>query len=256
MTDEYSMFGIEDILDYFNIDKTYKLITDQLKDDEMSPSGTMSDHLKPLWVKYKSIHIDHDQGIDSNVMYTVNDRFDTICRMFIDVISKKFDITLDTGWFEKQSSDTLHSIALLMYTFFVLDLESNIKEVLYKYIVDHSSELAQHFGENIKSRKDSPFITLKRVMPLDYAIIGASINDVCILVLDQMTEDEFFSYLDEDYIPQPVIKSLFEEGHMDGHFASSISNFFVNNNTIRCRIIFDILSLLESNHKKDEKEDD
>ena len=256
MSDEYSMLGIEDILDYFNIDRTYKLIQEQLHDDDMSPSGTLSDHLKPLWVKYKSIQPDPNEGIDSSVMYAVGDRFDTICRMFIDVIAKKFNITLDTGWFEDQPRDTLHSMALLMYTFFVLDLESNIKEVLYKYIVEHSSELAQHFGDNIKTRKDSPFITMRKNMDTDYAIIGANIIDVCMWILDQMTEDEFFELLGDEYMPQSVIKNMFDEGHMDGQFVGNIYNFFINNNTVRCRIIFDILTLLKTNNKKIEKEDD
>jgi hypothetical protein len=256
MSDEYSMYGIEDILDYFNIERTYKLINEQLRDDDLSPSGTLPDHLKPMWVKYKEIHPDPKEGIDSSVMYAVNERFDTICRIFIDSIAKKYGITLDVGWFEDRSRDEIHTITLFMYTFFVLDLESNIKEVLYKYIVNHSEELASSFGEPIKNRKDSPFLTFKKSMPSDYAVVCATINDVCMWILDQMTEDEFFSYLDEDYIPLPLIKSLFEEGHMAGDFMGHIYNFFINNNTVRCRVIFDIISIIKNNHKKSEKEDD
>ena len=255
MSDEFSMNGIEDILDYFDIDKTYKLIKEQLRDDEVSPSGAASDHLKPLWVKYKSIHPDLNVGIDSSVMYAVDERFDAICRMFIDIISKKFGISLDMGWFGDQSRSTLQSIALIMYSFFVLDLESNIKEVLYKYIVEHKEDLALHFGDNIKTRKDSPYLSMKKSMEPEYAIIGACINDVCMWILDQMDEEEFFEYLDEDYIPQPVVKDLFEQGHMDGKFVGNIYNYFINNNAVRCRIVFDILSLLKNNHKK-EKDDE
>ena len=255
MTNEFSMNGIEDILDYFDIEKTYKLIQEQLQDDEASPSGAVSDHLKPLWVKYKSITPDPNEGIDSSVMYAIGDRFDIICRMFIDIISKKFGISLDAGWFENQSRSTIHSIALIMYTFFVLDMESNIKEVLYKYIIEHKDDLAHHFGDNIKSRKDSPYLSMKKVMEPEYAIIGACINDVCMWILDQMDENEFFDYLDSDYMPQPVIKDLFDKGHMDGRFVGHIYNHFINNNAVRCRIVFDLLSLFKNNHKK-EKDDE
>jgi hypothetical protein len=254
--DEYSMLGIEDILDYFDIDRTYKLINEQLNDDDLSPSGILPDHLKAMWVKYKAMQVDPDNGIDSSVINAVNDRFDTICRMFIDSISKRYALTLDVGWLEDQPRDTLHSLALLLYTFFVLDIESNLKEVLYKFIVEHSTDLAAHFGENLKNRKDSPYITMKKVMQQDYAVIAANINDVCMWVLDQMDEEEYFSYIDSDYMPKPVIKELFDEGHIAGEFVGHIYNFFVSNNSMRYRIIFDIISLLKINHKKQEKDDE
>ena len=255
MPDEYSMNGIEDILDYFNIDRTYKLINEQLNGDEVSPSGAVPDHLKPLWVRYKNISPDLNEGIDSSVIYAVNDRFDTICMMFIDIICKKYGLTIDTGWLENEPRDTIHSLALILYTFFVLDLESNIKEVVYKYIIEHSEELAQHFGDLSKNRKDSPYLTMKKYMQANYAAIAASINDVCLWILDQMDEEEFFSYLDEDYIPHPIVKRLFEEGHMDGKFMGHVYNSFVNNNTIRCRIVFDLITLLKTNHKRETKEE-
>jgi hypothetical protein len=255
MTDEFSMNGIEDVLDYFDIEKTYKLINEQLRGDDASPSGALSDHLKPLWVKYKSIKPNPNEGIDAAVITAVDQRFDAVCRMFIDIISKKYGITVDIGWLDNQSRSTIHSIALIMYTFFVLDLEVNIKEVLYKYIVEHSSELAHSFGDNLKSRKDSPYLVLKKSLQPDYAVIGANINDIAMWILDQMDEEEFFNYLGEDYMPEPIIKDLFDNGHMDGHFMGHIYNHFINNNTIRCRIIFDLISILKNNHKKEEKDD-
>ena len=129
MSEEYPMLGVEDILDCFDIDRAYQLIQNQLKSDENSPSGTLTDHLKPMWVRYKNIEIDKDQGITTDVIGIVNTRFHTICTRFIDAIITRYGITIDVGWLENQNKNTLHSLALVLYSFFVLDLESNIKGI-------------------------------------------------------------------------------------------------------------------------------
>ena len=256
MSEEYPMLGVENILDCFDIDRAYQLIQNQLKSDENSPSGTLTDHLKPMWVRYKNIEIDKDQGITTDVIGIVNTRFDTICTMFIDAIITRYGITIDVGWLENQNKNTLHSLALVLYSFFVLDLESNIKEVLYKYILDNYVDLALHFGENLKSRKDSPYLAMRKTMEPEYAIIASSMNDVCYWILDQMDNEEFLSYLDSDYIPQPIVKELFDDGHMDGNFVEHIYEYFKSNTGMKYRIVFDIISLLKTNHKIKEKEDE
>ena len=121
--DNFAMLGIEDVLDYFDIEKTNKLIHDQLDADEFAPGGIVTDHLKPMWVRYKALKVDPEQALDSSAVEMAKQKFDNICLLFIKVVTERFGITIDIGWLENQSPETIHSIALLLYTFFVIDLE-------------------------------------------------------------------------------------------------------------------------------------
>ena len=245
--DEYSMLGVSDILDCFDVEKTSKLIHEQLSSDEYMPGGMIVDHLKPMWVRYKSLKVDPEYDIDESTVNAAKEKFDNICLLFIDEITRRYGITIDIGWLENCDNTTIHSLALIMYSFFVLDIEENIKEVLYKYIVDHIEDLAYHFGDNIKNRKDSPFLSFKKSMPIEYAIVGADIYNVCYWVLDQMSEEEFFNYIDGDYIPQSYIKSLFDDGRFNGHFVQEIYACFKQNSGLRSRICFELISLFKAN---------
>ena len=255
MTDDFAMLGIEDILDYFDVQKTYKLICEQLANDEIAPGGILVDHLKPMWVRYKAIKVDPEYRLDSSDVNMIRDKFTKICYMFIEVISSKFGIDIDTFWFGDQNDEDVHSIALLMYSFFVIDFESNLKEVLYKYITIDADELAKRFGEAMKTRKDAPYLAYKKYMANEYAIIAANIYDICYWILSQMTEEEYMNLIDSDYLPQVHIKNLFEDGRMDGRYMEKIYEQFRLNGALRSRICFDLISLFKNNHKKESEEE-
>ena len=254
--DNFAMLGIEDVLDYFDIDKTNKLIHDQLDADEFAPGGIVTDHLKPMWVRYKALKVDPEQALDSSAVEMAKQKFDNICLLFIKVVTERFGITIDIGWLENQSPETIHSIALLLYTFFVIDLESTLTEVLYCYIKDHATDLAEHFAEIMKTRKDAPYIVFKKTMTPEYAVIAANIYDICYWILDQMTEEEFMDYVSPDYVPQPHIKAMFDEGHLSGNYVDKIHEKKKKNGGLRTRICFELISLFKNNHKKIEKEDE
>lgn len=251
--DNFAMLGIEDVLDYFDIEKTHKLIQDQLSADDFAPTGIITDHLKPMWVRYKALKVDPEQSMDASTVTMAKEKFDQICLLFIKAVTDKFGITIDIGWLENQTPDTVHSIALLLYTFYVIDLESTLTEVLYKYIVDHSNDLSEHFAEIMKTRKDAPYIAYKKIMPSNYAIIAASIYDICYWILDQMSEEEFMDYVSGDYIPQPYIKEMFDDGHLSGFWVNKIYQHFRNNSALRTRICFELITLFKNNHKKEEE---
>ena len=254
--DNFAMLGIEDVLDYFDIEKTNKLIHDQLDADEFAPGGIVTDHLKPMWVRYQALKVDPEQALDSSAVEMAKQKFDNICLLFIKVVTERFGITIDIGWLENQSPETIHSIALLLYTFFVIDLESTLTEVLYCYIKDHATDLAEHFAEIMKTRKDAPYIAFKKTMTPEYAVIAANIYDICYWILDQMTEEEFMDYVSPDYVPQPHIKAMFDEGHLSGNYVDKIHDYFRKNGGLRTRICFELISLFKNNHKKIEKEDE
>ena len=73
---------------------------------------------------------------------------------------------------------------------------------------------------------------------------------------DQMTEEEFMDYVSSDYVPQPHIKAMFDEGHLSGNYVDKIHDYFRKNGGLRTRICFELISLFKNNHKKIEKEDE
>ena len=55
MTLDYDLLGVEELLDYFNIEKTRDLVKEQLEMDDFAPGGKVTDHLQPLWARYNDI---------------------------------------------------------------------------------------------------------------------------------------------------------------------------------------------------------
>ena len=68
--------------------------------------------------------------------------------------------------------------------------------------------------------------------------------------------EEFMDYVSSDYVPQPHIKAMFDEGHLSGNYVDKIHDYFRKNGGLRTRICFELISLFKNNHKKIEKEDE
>ena len=245
---EYDLLGVEGLLDYFDIEKTRDLITEQLNADSLTPGGRLTDHLQPLWARYSSLEHDHN-GLDPSVYDEVKAKFDSICLMFIDYICKKYGLSLDEGWLENMNRSEIHGLAVMLYSFFVIDMENLILEVLIKYIDANVDMLATQFGDNLKARKDAAYISLKKIVDSRYAVIGASIYDVCYWILDQMSENEFFDHIDGDYIPLTIIAKWFDDMHINGEFMQKIYEIFKNSDW-KSRICFNLITNIKKRHPK------
>ena len=246
---EYDLLGVEELLDYFNIEKTRALINEQLDADITTPGGRLTDHLQPLWSRYSSLEHDH-ANLDPDTYAEIKNKFDSICLMFVEYICKKFDISVDEGWLENLNRSEVHGLAVMLYSFFVIDIENLILEVLIKYIDKNLDILVEQFGDNLKSRKDAAYISLKKTVEPEYAVIGACVFDVCFWIIDQMSENEFFDYIDGDYIPLSYIKGWFDDSHLSGDFMQRIYDLFKNTGDWKSRICFNIITNIRTRHAK------
>lgn len=244
---DYDILGVEELLDFFNIEKTRDLVKEQLEMDDFAPGGKVTDHLQPLWARYNDVtELEDIKYTDKKEEFAK--KFDAICMIFIEAVMNKYGLDYDEGWMQNLERSDIHGIAVMLYSFFVIDIENLILEVLIKFIDINIDTIATQFGENLKARKDAAYLSLKKSVAPSYAVVGASIFDICYWILDQMTENEFFDLIDGDYIPLEYVEKWFNDGHIEGKFMDKIYELFKVNGDMKARICYKIITNIRTRH--------
>lgn len=253
MSSVYEMDDIEDVLDYFDITEIQTLITDSISSDDSLP-GDHVDLLRPMWTRYNNIMQVEGNIVDDETKSECTRRFDLICGMFIDAICTKFNMSIDDGWFEERPKNEIYAFTVMLYSFFIQDISKLLEEVFIKYIENHSAELGEKFGQDLKLRKDATYNSVKDKLESDYAVIVSNIYEICFNILDTITESEFFEMVDNDYVPKSVLIKYYNEGHFDGEFVDAIYTSCKRDRTMLSRICFDVISYIKTNYKMKEKD--
>lgn len=245
MYEEYSMGGVEDLLDFFDTEKTAKTIEKQIMNDDFG-LGPISDFYRPYYTKFKCLEVNIDNGLTETVVKTCREKARVIALMFIDAILKKYQLTIDEFWIENLGDTDLQGLAVVLYDFFILHIREMLLEVFTRYIDSNAETLAKEYESNPKLTKDAALPAFLQIMPQDYAVIGANIFDVCFLILNNLNEEEFIDYIDSDNELQPHIKKYFEDGHISGNFIDILSRMLLNTaNGLKGYIGFELLSYLK-----------
>ena len=85
--DNFELINQNEILDYFSIDEMKRVINDQiLNKTDYAECGIIVDHLKPMYARYKNIHVDVDAGVTPEDVEESKEQFNMICAIFIDDI--------------------------------------------------------------------------------------------------------------------------------------------------------------------------
>ena len=248
MASVYEMDGTEDVLDYFDISEIQTLITDSISSDDSLP-GEHPDLLKPMWIRYNSISDVNAQIVNDEVKFECGRRFDIICSMFIDAICAKYNMTIDEGWFEERPNKEIHAFTVMLYTFFIQDIATILEEIFIKYIEQHSGELGEKYGQDLKLRKDATYNSVKDKLESDFAIIVSNIYEICFNILDTISESEFFELVDNDYLPKVTLIKYYNEGHFGGEFVDAIYTSCKKDRTMLSRICFNVIAAIKANHK-------
>lgn len=69
-------------------------------------------------------------------------------------------------------------------------------------------------------------------------MIISNIYDIEEWVFNHLDVDDYFTYLDNSYLPLSWIKGFFEDGHMSGDFADVIAQIIRKNISLRSKIGF------------------
>lgn len=257
---------VSEILDAFDLNEITDLVKGQINDNNNTDDigAIITDHFKPLFYKYKKlVALNEDRetlirkGVDEEVYQEAIDRFNKICWIFIDAICKKFNLELDEDWVSEKPKNLI-GFTLALYSFFIIDFQQNVTYVTRNYLIQNLEHVYEVF-ESCKMKKDASTLVNKKELTTEQAIIISNIYDVVRWVLDEMDEDAFFEYFDDDYMPLGVIKALFTEGRLNGDFMSKIREIVSTSLTFNGRICFDIasalrkLSLDDSSENKEDK---
>lgn len=237
---ETVIYEVSEILDTFNIEEITKLLQSQIDVDE--DIGMLRvDHFKPLYYKYQSII--NTESNEAEIKDQAKQKFLDICTIFLSIISKKFNINIDDNWLD-DNYNNIPGLAMALYSFFVLDMESNIYDVCLNYIKKNQSFVYESF-EDRKNKKDAATLVNKKIMSQEKAIIISNIYDITSWILTQLSEEDFIKYLNIDYLPLKLISNMLEEGLVSGDFMMEINDIYSSNISLKSSVCFRLISFLK-----------
>lgn len=243
------LIEISDILSSFDINEISRLIKDQINSDyENDPStDILTDQFSPLYISYSKIM--NNNNYSSEVKSEVEKYFNEICEIFLSCICEKFHLNINQDW-KEDNFKNIPGITMALYNFFVLDFEKNLYEVILNYILKNMKFIYKTF-EGMKNKKDSSTLVNKKSLSPEFSLIVSNIYDIATWILHQMTEEEFFEYIHEDYLPLKLVRGLFAKGYIVGEFVEVIADIFSASIMLRSSIGFDIISKITTGEIND-----
>jgi post-segregation antitoxin (ccd killing protein) len=245
--EEDELIEVSEILDLFNIDEINTLINDQINDD-FNDSELIVDHLRPLYYRYRKLTSDET---DPDKIEEANQKFLDVCRIFLDAIEKKFNASITDEWLT-DNEKTIPYATLAMYSFFILDFTQNLIHVITTYINQNLKNLVKTF-DDLRSKKDASTLSNKKTISPDYSLIVSNIYDISAWILEQLTAETFFDYLESSYAIAGFIRKLYDKGDLTGEFMERISSLYKNNITLKSKICFEVNYIIKSYDRKDDK---
>lgn len=239
---------ISEILDTFDLTEISDLLKRQIELKDKDSRLITTDYFHPIYIKYRSIMESEDTSGD--LKDEVTDKFNKICDIFIDLICEKFNLIIDQDW-KMEHRSQLPALVISLYHFFIRDLSTNLQEVCINYINQNRSTIFEVFEER-KSKKDAATLVNKRNFPIDLAVILANIYDTSTWTIRQLSEEEYINYMNNDYAPLKVIKSLMEESIISGEFMDVIEEIYEDCVGLKGQVCFNILSSFKINGDKEE----
>lgn len=234
MLQEKILVEVSDILETFNIAEISLLIKEQINGDDDDFINITMDHFKPLYFNFAKLT---KYDLEEDIKDEAQNRFFSICEVFIDEICKKFQLEIDSEWIRSRYND-LPAITMSLYSFFVLDFVQNVYEVIVNYIAINKDLVYKTF-EDLKSKKDASTLANKKSLSSEMTIIISNIYDITKWIMMNINEEDFLNYLDKDYIPLKVVRPMYLEGKLSGNFVDVISNMLAENVSLNSRIGFD-----------------
>lgn len=226
-----------DIISLFTEGDLNDLLDDQISNLFGEINAMPIDYLKPYYQNFKEMN---ELNLNDELRNEVRMRFNNIALIFINKIEEEFSIKISEDWLENHYND-IPSVALFLYSFFVLELHANIRDAIHRQILLDSEGLYTLFEER-KNKKDSSTVVYAKTNNPKLALLLANIHDVSIQVISIMTEEEFLNDLEAGYVPKEFIKKMYENGYIEGKFMDKICKSYTNSSFLKAMTCFEIES--------------
>lgn len=238
---------VSDILDSFDLAEIQKLISEQINTNYTSDEYTPTiDFFKPLYYNYAKLS---KYDIDEDTRKQAESKFYMICFSLLRAILSKFDIEIDHDWLSDHYSD-IPGITIAFYSFFVLDFNTNLYELLVNYINTNSVEISKIF-ESLKIKKDASSMSNRKNLSNQMALIISNIYDISDWIFQALTEQDYFEYLNNSYVPVRFLSEMYKDDRISANFAAVIYNIFHSNITLKSEICFKYISQVKNGEIKD-----
>jgi hypothetical protein len=234
---------VSDILSSFDINEISKLIQDQINSDYTSEPSTdiITDHFRPLYASYAR---EMSNDYPNEVQEEVESYFMSICELFLNAMCEKFHLSINQEW-KDDNYKNIPGITMALYSFFVLDFSTNVYDVILNYILRNTKNIYKTF-EGMKNKKDASTIVNRKSLSPEFCVIASNIYDIAAWILQQLSDEDFVSYMNQDYLPLKLIRGLISEGYLGGDFVEVICDIFTYCVTFRSNICFTIISKIRT----------
>lgn len=243
MQDTNVVLEVSDIIGSFDIEEIGAMIKAQITDSDNNDDFgiIIVDHFRPLYIKYKEAMSSGDEDVRNEA----EERFDNICMIFLESIADKYGITIDYDWVN-QNSERLHSLTIALYSFFVIDMKVNLCYTLYNYIITNSNDLNMTF-DSAKSKRDAATNSFKKYIVPEMTTILANVYDVTQWILDNIDNNQFFDYMEQDYLPLRILRKTYANGYIGGDFVLKIQEMYKSSLHMRSIVCYDIIEKVHNN---------
>lgn len=247
MNVDRSILDASEIMDSFDLDDIFSLISDQipLSYEENMYTAEMTDYFTPLYKEFTKLMRD---SVPEEAKTELSTRFTKICLRYIERICERYKLSFSDEWID----DNIHRLPAAtasLYSFFILDFKNTLTEVLLKFINQHRDQISDVF-KNAYSKKDSSSLTNRKLIPDEYmAMVASNIFNVSIWILSNMEEEEFLELISDGYVAGLAVKKFFEENILSGELIGAISEIYTTDITLKSDIGFALICNIRSRYK-------
>ena len=232
---------LSDLIETFDLDENRRLLREQLEAVQTGDPDLV-DNFELIYRRYTAAKAAPERT-SVETKDDLEDLYTNICEMYITLIGDAFNAQLDEEYIDDHEK-SISATALAYYLFFVLNLRSNLYNVLLSFISAHKSTVAAQF-ESLRQRHDAVTETNRSIEDPEIALIVSCIYDVIDWVMEEMTADDFFLHMEDGYVAKAPIQTLYEQGHIDGGFVVALRDLLKENISLKARISFDIICRLK-----------
>lgn len=236
---------VSEIIDTFDADEARTMIHSQLELLDNDACEIMTDNFKMLYKRYANLRNARD-SIGEDIFLDAEERFLTICEIFIDEISKKLGFSMNQDYLDENRA-VLPAIVLPLYLFFIMDLRSNIYNVLISFIAKNRDDIIEAFKERQNKHDVVTTSNGKTIEDVGTAIIVSNIYDVIDYCMRDMTAEVYMENIEKGYIAyKPIHDMMADDNLLDmDNFVDNLRDVLKQNVALKARIGFDIICRLK-----------